>query len=91
VTVRAGDQVLVEGAGVGCQINSRAGDLFLECGRTGDVRGTYMTLIGRKTAWVAKVRSAKRAQVILRARHGAGWRACGARSSTARAAGAGCR
>ncbi len=91
VTVRVGDSVVVDGAGLGCQINRRGGRVFVECGRTGDVAGTYMTLVGKRTAMVARLRSADTGKVILTARHEGGWRACGITARPARARGPGCR
>lgn len=96
VTLRVGDSVLVDGAGIGCQVNRRGGRVFIECGRTGDVAGTYMTLVGKRTAIVARLRSAATGKIILTARHRGGWRACGtmpraARVSAAGAGGRGCR
>jgi hypothetical protein len=91
VTVRVGDTVLVDGARLGCQVNRRGGRVFIECGRAGDVGGTYMTLVGKRTVMVARLRSAKTAQVILTAKHGGGWRACGMKARAARAGGRGCR
>ena len=91
VTVRAGDSVVVDGAGIGCQVNRRAGRVYIECGRTGDLAGTYMTLLGKRKVMVARLRSTSTAKVILTARHGAGWRACGTTAGLARVGGRGCR
>jgi hypothetical protein len=49
-----------------------------------------MTLVGRRTVKVARLRSARVAKVILTARHGGGWRACGTPARAARAGGQGC-
>jgi hypothetical protein len=91
VTVRVGDSVVVDGVPIGCQVTRRAGRVFIECGRTDDVAGTYMTLVGRRTVKVARLRSAGAAKVILTARHGGGWRACGMPATVARAGGQGCK
>jgi hypothetical protein len=91
VTVRVGDSVIVDGAGLGCQINRRGGRVYVECGRTGDPAGTYMTLVGKRTVMVARLRSAKTAKVILTARQHGGWRACGMAARVARAERGKCR
>jgi hypothetical protein len=91
VTIRVGDSVVVDGAPIGCAVTRRSGRVFVECGRTGDVAGTYMTMVGRRTVKVAHLRSAAVAKVILTATHGGGWRACGMRARAARSEGGGCR
>lgn len=91
VTMRVGDAMLVEDAGVGCQVNLRSGRVVVECRRAGQVRGTYMTLIGKHGAKLARFRSADAAKVIVGARHGGGWRACGTAARAARAGGRMCR
>jgi len=90
VTVRVGDSVIVDGVPIGCEVTRRSGRVFIECGRTGDVAGTYMTIVGRRTVKVARLRSDATAKVILTATHGGGWHACGTSASTARAGGQGC-
>jgi hypothetical protein len=90
VTVRLGDSVVVDGVPIGCEVTRRGGRVVIECGRTGDVAGTYMTIVGRRTVKVAHLRSADTAKVILTATHGGGWRACGMPASAARAGGQGC-
>jgi hypothetical protein len=90
VTVRLGDSVVVDGVPIGCAVTRRGGRVVIECGRTGDVAGTYMTIVGRRTVKVARLRSADTAKVILTATHGGGWRACGMPASAARAGGQGC-
>jgi hypothetical protein len=89
VTVRVGDSVVVDGVPIGCQVTRRGGRVFIECGRTGDVAGTYMTLVGRRTVKVAHLRSSGAAKIILTAKHGGGWRACGMPAVAARAGGTG--
>jgi hypothetical protein len=91
VTVRPGDSVVVDGEAIGCQVNRRGRRVFIECGRTGDPGGTYMTLVGTRTAMVARLRSDDSARVILTAKHGGGWRACGMKARAAQAGGRGCR
>jgi hypothetical protein len=91
LTMTVGDSVLVDGAGIACQVTRRSGRVVIECGRTGDPAGTYMTILGKRTAKVARVRSADVAKVILTARHGAGWRTCGESARAARAGARGCR
>jgi hypothetical protein len=90
VTVRLGDSVVVDGVPIGCAVARRGGRVVIECGRTGDVGGTYMTIVGRRTVKVARMRSDATAKVIFTATHGAGWRACGMPASAARAGGKGC-
>lgn len=93
VTVRVGDSVVVDGAPIGCEIARRGAAVVIECGRTGqEVAGTYMTIVGRRTVKVARLRSAATAKIILTATHGGGWRACGTPVRKAReAGGSGCR
>jgi hypothetical protein len=93
LTLRVGDSMVVDGVAIGCAVKQRAGRVGIECGRTGnDIAGTYMTIVSRRTVKVARLRSAGVAKVILTATHGGGWRVCGTRTSTARAARtAGCR
>jgi hypothetical protein len=91
VTMRVGDTMLVEEAGVGCQVNLRNERVVVECRRAGQVRGTYMTLISKQGAKLARFRSADAAKVIVGARHGGGWQACGTAARAARAGGRMCR
>jgi hypothetical protein len=91
VTLRVGDTIVVEDAGVGCQVDLRNERVVVECRRAGDVRGTYMTLISKRGAKLARFRSADAAKVIVGARHGGGWRACGTVARAARAGGRMCR
>lgn len=92
VTLTVGDSVLVEGADVGCEITRRGGGrVFVECGRTGDAAGTYMTVVGKRTAKVARVRSGRAAKLILTAKHRGGWQTCGEPARAAWAGGRGCR
>jgi hypothetical protein len=92
VTVRVGDSVVVDGVPVGCQVTNRGGQVVIECGRTGDhLARTYMTIVGRRTVKVARLRSATSATTILTAQHGGGWRACGMPARAARSGGQGCR
>ena len=91
VNLRVGDAMLVEEAGVGCQVNQRGKQVVIECRRAGQVRGTYMTLIGKRGAKLARFRSADAAKVVVGARHGGGWRACGMAAQAARAGGGMCR
>jgi hypothetical protein len=91
VSLRVGDTMLVEDAGVGCQVNARGGQVVIECRRSGAVRGTYMSVIGKRGAKLARFRSAVAAKVIVSARHGGGWRACGHKARAVRAARAGGR
>jgi hypothetical protein len=88
VTVRVGDSVVVDGVPIGCEVARRGGRVVIECGRTGpDVAGTYITIVGRRTVKVARLRSAAVGKIILSATHGGGWSACGTPTRTARAAG----
>ena len=93
VTVRVGDSLVVDGVPIGCQVTTRGGNVVIECGRTGtDLAGTYMTIVGRRTVKVARLRSPAVAKIVLTATHGGGWRACGTSPRTARASGGpGCR
>ena len=65
--------------------------MFVECRRAGKAKGTYGTFISSRTVKVARFRSSRTAQVVLTAKQGGKWRACGARTSMARAAAEGCR
>jgi hypothetical protein len=91
VTMRVGDTMVVEDTDLGCQVRSRNERVVIECRRLDEVAGTYMTLISERRAKVARFRSADTAKVILTARHGGGWRACGVAPRAARAGGRGCR
>jgi hypothetical protein len=91
VSLRVGDTMLVEDAGVGCQVNVRDGRVVIECRRSGAVRGTYMSVISKRGAKLARFRSDEAAKVIVGARHGGGWRACGYKARAARAGGRMCR
>lgn len=91
VTLRVGDTMLVEDADVGCQVSLRNERVVVECRRAGEVGGTYMTLISKYGAKLARFRSADAAKVIVGARHGAGWKACGMAARAARAGGRMCR
>jgi hypothetical protein len=89
--LEVGDSFVVPGASIGCQVTRRGSAVFVECRRAGKVKGTYGTFISNRTVKVARFRSSRTAQVILTAKHGGKWRACGAAASTARAAARGCR
>jgi hypothetical protein len=91
VTLRVGDTMLVEDAGVGCQVILRNERVAIECRRSGDVRGTYMSVMSKRGVKLARFRSAEVAKVIVNARHGGAWRACGAKARVARAGGRMCR
>jgi hypothetical protein len=91
VTMRVGDTMVVEGTNLGCQVRRRTGRDVIECRRLERVPGTYMTLITPRGAKVARFRAADTAKVILTARHGGGWRACGVGARAAQAGGPGCR
>ena len=86
-----GDSFVVPGASIGCEVTRRGSSVLVECRRAGRAKGSYGTFISSKTVRVAKFRSSQTAQVILTAKHGGKWRACGARTSVARAAAQGCR
>ena len=89
--LNVGDSFVVPGASIGCQVTRRGSAVFVECRRAGKVKGTYGTIISSRTVRVARFRSSRTAQVILTAKHGGKWRACGAAASAARAAAGGCR
>jgi hypothetical protein len=91
VTMRVGDTMVVEDTDLGCQVRRRNERVVIECRRLEQVAGTYMTLITARRAKVARFRSADTAKVILTARHGGGWRACGVGARAAQAGGPGCR
>ena len=92
VTLRPGDSMVVEGVPIGCAVTTRSGTAVIECGRTGgNVAGTYMSIISKRTLKVARLRSAASAKTILTATHGRGWRACGTAARAARTGGSGCR
>jgi hypothetical protein len=86
-----GDSFVVPGASIGCQVTRRGSAVFVECRRAGKAKGTYGTFISSRTVKVARFRSSRTAQVILTAKQGGKWRACGVRTSAARAAAQGCR
>ena len=86
-----GDSFVVPGASIGCQVTRRGKSVLVECRRDGKAKGTYGTFISRKTVRVAKFRSSRTAQVVFTAKQGGKWRACGVRTSVARAAAERCR
>ena len=89
--LRVGDSFVVPDAKLGCEVTRRASSVLVECRRAGRVKGTYGTFMSGKTVRVARFRSSRSAQVVFTARHGGGWRACGARTSVARTAAERCR
>ena len=89
--LNVGDSFVVPGASIGCQVTRRGSSVLVECRPDGKVKGSYGTFISSKTVRVAKFRSSRTAQVLFTAKHGGKWRACGMRSSVARAAAARCR
>jgi hypothetical protein len=91
LSMRVGDTMVVEDAGVGCQVMLRNGRVAIECRRSGDVRGTYMSVFSQRGVKLARFRSDTAANVIVSARHGAGWRACGQRARVAHAGARMCR
>jgi hypothetical protein len=86
-----GDSFVVPGASIGCQVTRRGSSVLVECRRAGKVKGTYGTFISSKTVRVARFRSSRSAQVVFTAKQGGRWRACGVRTSVARAAAERCR
>jgi hypothetical protein len=86
-----GDSFVVSDASIGCQVTRRGSSVLVECRRAGKVKGTYGTFISSKTVRVARFHSSRTAQVVFTARHGGKWRACGVRTSVARAAAERCR
>ena len=91
VILRQGDSMVVDGVPIGCAVTKRSGQVVIECGRTGKVAGTYMSILSRRTLTVARMRTADVGKTILTATHGAGWRACGVSATAARSGGSGCR
>ena len=89
--LNVGDSFVVPGASIGCQVTRRGSAVFVECRRAGKAKGTYGTFISSRTVKVARFRSSRTAQVILTAKQGGKWRACGVPTSAARAAARGCR
>jgi hypothetical protein len=85
LVLQIGDTVRVEGARLGCQVTRRDGRAVIECRRAGDPAGTYGTFTSDRSVTVARFRSGRRAQTILTARHGGGWRACARTGPTATA------
>jgi hypothetical protein len=89
--LKVGDSFVVPDAKIGCQVTRRGTSVLVECRRAGKAKGTYGTFFSSKTVRVARFKSSRTAQVVFTAKQGGKWRACGGRSSTARAAAQGCR
>ena len=91
--LKVGDTLRVDGAAMGCQVTRRGARPVLECRRDGSLSGTYGTFMTDRRLTVARFRSSRTAQTILTARHGGGWRACGApaRRTDVAAISRGCR
>jgi hypothetical protein len=72
LTLVLGDRVQVEGAGIGCRVtrlSQYAGRTFLDCRRSGQLAGTYATLLGEREVAVIRFVKARTAQVVFSARH----------------------
>ena len=90
VILRSGDSMVVDGVPIGCAVTTRSKQVVIECGRTDKVTGSYMSILGRRTLTVARMRSPDVGKTILTATHGKGWRACGMAARAARTGGSGC-
>jgi hypothetical protein len=86
-----GDSFVVPDAKIGCEVTRRGSSVVVECRRAGKVKGTYGAFMSSKTVRVAKFLSSKSAQVVFTAKHGGKWKACGVKTSVARASAARCR
>lgn len=86
-----GDSFVVPDAKLGCEVTRRGTSVVVECRRAGKVKGTYGAFMSSRTVRVARFLSSRRAQLVFTARHGGKWRACGVRTSVARAAAERCR
>ena len=86
-----GDSFVVPDAKIGCQVTRRGSSVLVECRRAGTAKGPYGTCFSSKTVGVARFKSSRTAQVVFTAKQGGKWRACGGRTSAARAAAQGCR
>ena len=84
--LNVGDSFVVPDAKIGCQVTRRGTSVLVECRRAGKAKGTYGTFFSSKTVRVARFKSSRTAQVVFTAKQGGKWRACGGRTSTARAA-----
>lgn len=89
--LNVGDSFVVPDAKLGCEVTRRGTSVLVECRRAGKVKGTYGTFMSSKTVRVARFHSSRSAQVVFTAKHGGKWRACGVRTSVARAAAERCR
>jgi hypothetical protein len=91
LVLHLGDTVRVNGADIGCQVTGRGGRPTIECHRLVSVKGSYGTFVSERTTIVARFRSTNVAKTIFTAKHGGGWRTCGAGATASRAQGSGCR
>jgi hypothetical protein len=78
LVVRHGDVIRVAGIPVGCRVVVRGvpPTTMLDCRRAGPLRGTYGVLFGRSNVRVVRFNSARDAQVVVKATHGAGVVCC---------------
>jgi hypothetical protein len=72
VRLAVGDKVQVDEAPVGCRVTRLArygGRVFLDCRRAGRLTGSYGTYFGEKDVLVVRFVGARKAKVVLHARH----------------------
>jgi hypothetical protein len=72
VRLAVGDKVQVDEAPIGCRVTRLArygGRVFLDCRRAGRLTGRYGTYFGEKDVLVVRFVGARKAKVVLHARH----------------------
>ncbi|MFL6031136.1 MAG: hypothetical protein ACJ74D_14045 [Gaiellaceae bacterium] len=82
IVVRAGDEIRVLGAPVGCRVvhmRGFAGRLVVDCRRTGNLRGTYGTLLSGREVGLVRFESDHTGKLLYRAAQYGSIRKCGTR------------
>jgi hypothetical protein len=74
-----GDRIRIEGTPVGCRVTRVAGHgrrAYIECRRTGTLKGTYGALFSGKDVLIARFLGPHKARVVYRASHSGPGRDC---------------
>jgi hypothetical protein len=82
IAVRAGDEIRVLGAPVGCRVahmRGFEGRIVVDCRRTGRLRGTYGTLLSAREAGLVRFESNRTGKLLYRAAQHGSIRKCGTR------------
>jgi hypothetical protein len=80
IVLTLGDRIRLDRADVGCRVTRLAGhgrQVYLDCRRAGDLRGTYGAYVGNERVLVVRFLDSRTARVVFSARHEGRTKSCG--------------